>query len=227
MWVDEENPSLARGALLYDLWLFRAHERNTIRITAMRDVRAPGASTAGSALGAATRSNDPAPEGRTTVATGAAQRNPWDAPHAIPPRRGGLTLPRGDLVEYPQHIPSCAPPGRLESLHSTPRVALRSTRGYSRQPLRGQINARSMPDEGATHTDRKYKVRVSTSPVPEHRVRICLRYPTIRDPELALRARHRAHEVNAIRITPSARAQGWRVCPNSIGRSDGFEECSR
>ena len=51
------------------------------------------------------------------------------------------------------------------------------------------------------HTDRNYKVRVSTSPVREHRVGVFPRYPTIRDPELALRARYRAHEINTIRIS--------------------------
>ena len=58
------------------------------------------------------------------------------------------------------------------------------------------------------HTIRNYKVRVSTSPVREHRVRICPRYPNIRDPELALRARHRAHEINTIRITARNRTRG-------------------
>ena len=55
-------------------------------------------------------------------------------------------------------------------------------------------------DTPLIHTDRQYRVRVSTSPVREHRVRICLRYATIRDPELALGARHRAHEINTIRM---------------------------
>jgi len=55
-------------------------------------------------------------------------------------------------------------------------------------------------DNAGFHTDRKYRVRVCRSPVREHRVGVCPRYPTISDPELALRARHRAHEINTIRI---------------------------
>ena len=56
-------------------------------------------------------------------------------------------------------------------------------------------------EHGAIDTDRNYKVRVSTSPVREHRVRMCPRYPTIREPELALRARHRAHEITTNRMS--------------------------
>ena len=69
------------------------------------------------------------------------------------------------------------------------------------------------------HTDRKYKVRVSTSPVREHRVRICPQYPTIPDPELALRARYRAHERKTIRIT---RALERNIPSDSVGKSDDF-----
>ena len=150
-----------------------------------------------------------APKGRTRVLR-VLNEIPAGTSSSAPPGRdrSGAMRARGCAALHPWLL-SLAPSGRAMERESGRRVIydLRFTLGGADRLMlehRATGCASKTHEKRAlhrTHTDRNYKVRVSRSPVREHRVRLCLRYPTIRDPELALRARYRAHELNTIRIT--------------------------
>jgi hypothetical protein len=106
-------------------------------------VRNHGAST----LSTHSPLHSPGSKGHATIATGAAQRNPWC--YRSDANRPGGANESAILAYWTTFVQGMRAPlrGGMVGPRRVPRVALRCTRGYLCKPLRGKSKSRSTPDQ--------------------------------------------------------------------------------